>query len=298
MIKLDTKHKKKSFVLTIFLHIGIIFLLFYLSLNYIVPEEESGIAVNFGTTATGSGKIQPNKPIKTSPKNTTPETSSTTPEPQEESPEIQEKVATQDITDAPVIDKKPKKKPKKKVDKPKEKPKKITEQKPVKKVVKEKPIKKVEEKKPDPKPDKSTLDILNSFSNGPKNDGTAKGGEGNDRSPGDKGSPNGDPNAKSYYGTGKGLDGDGNYRLGGRKALNKEKFVQDCNESGIVVVKIEVNQSGKVIRATPGMKGTTNSASCLMEPAKRAALATKFNSDSKAPVKQVGTIVYQFKLSE
>ncbi|TSE11018.1 MULTISPECIES: energy transducer TonB [Aquimarina] len=297
MIKLDTKHKRKSFILTIIVHIGIIFLLFYLSLSYINPEEESGIAVNFGTTETGSGNIQPNKPIKSTPKQTTPETTSSTPEPQEETPQIEDKVVTQNLDDAPVIEKKPKKKPKKKVDEPKKKPK-PSDQKPSKNQTEEKPVKKVEEKKPDPKPDKSTLDILNSFSNGPKSDGKAKGGEGDDRSPGDKGRPDGDPNAKSYYGTGKGLDGDGNYRLGGRKALNKEKFVQDCNESGIVVVKIEVNQSGKVIRATPGMKGTTNSASCLMEPAKRAALATRFNNDSKAPAKQVGTIIYQFKLSE
>ncbi len=298
MIKLDTKHKRKSFALTVVLHLGIIFLLFYLSLNYIAPEEESGIALNFGTTAIGSGKLQPTKPIKSSPKKTTPETTSSISKPQEDVPEIKEKVVTQELEDAPVIENKPKKKPKKKVEQPIKTPEnKAVEQKTVKKPV-EKPVKKVEEKKPDPKPDKSTLDILDSFSNGPKSKGTAKGGEGNDKSPGDKGNPNGDPNAKSYYGTGKGLDGDGNYRLGGRKALNKEKFVQDCNESGIVVVKIEVNQSGSVIRATPGVKGTTNSASCLMEPAKRAALATRFNGDSKAPVKQVGIIIYQFKLSE
>jgi len=298
MLKLDTKHKKRSFVLPLLLHRGLIFLLFYLSLNYIMPEEESGIAVNFGTTNVGSGNIQPDKPIKTSPKNTTPETAAQIPEVQEDSPKVLEKVVTQDNEDAPVIDKKPKKKPKKKVEKPKEKPKTTTSTKEIKSPTKKKLEKKVEEKKPDPKPDKSTLDILDSFSNGPKNDGRAKGGEGDDTSPGDKGNPQGDPNAKSYYGNGKGLDGDGNYRLGGRKALNKEKFVQDCNESGIVVVKIEVSQSGTVVRATPGVKGTTNSASCLMEPAKRAALATKFNSDSKAPVKQVGTIIYQFKLSE
>ncbi len=299
MIKLDTKHKRKSFALTILVHIGIIFLLFYLGLSYLDPEEESGIALNFGTTTTGLGKIQPDKPIKSSPKNTPPEPTPVTPEPQEQAPEIKDKVVTQELEDAPVVDKKPKKKPKKKVEKSKEKPKdKPSDQKPVKTTPKEKPVKKVEKKKPDPKPDKSTLDILNSFSNGPKNDGQSKGGEGDDRSPGDKGSPDGDPNAKSYYGTGKGLDGDGNYRLGGRKALNKEKIVQDCNESGIVVVKIEVNQSGKVVRATPGIKGTTNSVTCLMEPAKRAALATRFNSDAKAPVKQVGTIIYQFKLSE
>ncbi len=258
------------------------------------PEDESGIAVNFGTTATGAGKIQPNKAIKSSPKQTTPESSMS--EPQESTPEIKDKVITQELEDAPVIEKK-KRESKKKVEDLKKNTK-STNQKSSTYTSKEKPLEKVEEKKPDPKPDKSTLDILNSFSNGPKNDGKVKGGEGDDKSPGDKGSRDGDPNARSYYGTGKGLDGDGNYRLGGRKALNKEKFVQDCNESGIVVVKIEVNQNGQVIRAIPGMKGTTNSASCLMEPAKKAAMATRFNRDAKAPVKQVGTIIYQFKLSE
>ena len=74
--------------------------------------------------------------------------------------------------------------------------------------------------------------------------------------------------------------------------------MQDCNESGVVVVKIEVNQQGKVINAVAGVKGTTNTASCLLEPARRAALATKFNSDAEAPVKQVGTIIYEFKLSD
>jgi periplasmic protein TonB len=59
-----------------------------------------------------------------------------------------------------------------------------------------------------------------------------------------------------------------------------------------------VNRSGQVVRATPGVKGTTNNAACLTDPAKRAALATTFNSDSNAPATQVGTIIYNFKLSE
>ncbi len=104
--------------------------------------------------------------------------------------------------------------------------------------------------------------------------------------------------SSAYYGNGSGLDGDGNYRLGGRKALNKEKIPQDCNESGLVVVQIKVNQAGQVISVIPGQRGTTNSATCLTEPARRAALATRFNSDSNAPSVQVGYITYNFKLSE
>ncbi|MCW8979823.1 MULTISPECIES: energy transducer TonB [Altibacter] len=273
MSLLDTKHKRKSMTITVVLHLIILLLLFYVGMTYLDPPLEQGIAVNFGTTDEGSGNIQPTEAINSAPKRSEPE-----PVAQPKS-EIKEEVVTQDNEDAPVIKKEETKKEQK------ETPKKIEP-------------KKEPPKKPDPKPDKSTSDALSSLINGPKSEGTAKGGEGDDNKPGDKGDPNGDPNASSYYGTGKGLDGDGNYLLGGRKALNKEKFVQDCNEAGIVVVSIEVDRSGRVISATPGVRGTTNNSDCLKEPAKRAALATRFNADDKAPAKQIGKIIYRFKLSE
>jgi len=269
---LDTEHKKKSMAITVVLHLIILLLLFYVGMSYLDPPPENGIAVNFGTTDVGNGRIQPTEAIKSAPKETKP------PPVEQPKTEIKEEVVTQDNEDAPVI-----KKEEKKVEQ-KETP------------VKVKP-KKVIPKEPDPTPDKKTTDALSSLINGPKSDGKAKGGEGNDDSPGDKGDPNGDPNAKSYYGNGKGLDGDGNYLLGGRKALNKEKFVQDCNEAGTVVVSIEVDRNGKVVNATAGVRGTTNNSKCLLDPAKRAALATRFNSDEKAPAKQIGKIIYKFSLS-
>lgn len=273
---LETKHEKKSFTITVILHVLLIALLFLLGFTYLDPPPESGIAINFGTSEVGSGNEQPTEPVKSAPKrNTAPQTQ---PEPE---PVIEEEVVTQELEEAPVIEKK-------------EKPKPVVEKKPEPKPKEEEPP--VEE--PEPKPDKSTTDAMSSILNGPEKSGTEESGEGNDNQAGDKGDPEGDPNASSYYGSGSGLDGDGNYRLGGRRALNKEKFVQDCNESGIVVVRIEVNRDGQVINATPGVKGTTNSASCLTEPAKRAAMATRFNSDDNAPSRQVGTIIYNFKLSE
>ncbi len=270
---LETEHERKSMAITVVLHVLLILLLLFFGFTYLDPPPENGIAINFGTSDVGSGVEQPIEKIKTSPQQTSP------PPVTPVETNIKEEVVTQDVVEAPVIEKK-------------------KEEKVVQKV--EEPVKKKEEpvKKPDPKPSKSTTDALSSILNGPVSDGQARGGEGNDDAAGDKGSPDGDPNAKSYYGTGMGLDGDGNYRLGGRKALNKEKFVQDCNESGIVVVQIEVNRNGTVTRAIPGVKGTTNNATCLTDPAKRAALATRFNSDPDAPVKQVGTIIYNFKLTE
>ncbi len=130
-----------------------------------------------------------------------------------------------------------------------------------------------------------------------EDNGKADGGEGDDDKAGDKGKLTGDPNASGYYGIG-GDGSGGNYRLSNRSALNKPKPDYPCNEEGKVVVKITVDQSGKVIAAEPGAKGTTNTASCLLTEAKEAALKTKFNQDSKAPPKQVGAIIYNFSLSE
>ena len=60
----------------------------------------------------------------------------------------------------------------------------------------------------------------------------------------------------------------------------------------------EVDNNGKVIKAIPGVKGSTNTSPCLLEPAKQAALKTKWNADLKAPIKQKGTIIYKFSLSK
>lgn len=268
---LETKHEKKSFVITVILHVLLILLLLFFGFTYLDPPPESGIAINFGTSEVGSGISQPTKAVRSSPQTSAAEVTPV------EAP-VREEVVTQEMVEAPVIEKKEKVEPKEVVEAPVEKP---------------EPV-----KEPEPKPDQATTDALSSILNGPEKTGEATSGEGNDDLAGDKGSPDGDPNAKAYYGNGMGLDGDGNYRLGGRKALNKEKFMQDCNESGIVVVQIEVNRSGTVIRAVPGVKGTTNNSACLTEPAKRAALATRFNADPEAPAVQVGTIIYNFKLSE
>ncbi len=276
MSLLDTQHKKKSMTITVIIHAIIILLLFYVGLSYLDPPPENGIAINFGIMDTGSGKIQPPKKISTAPKQKV--STLATKEPSE----AKEDLITQETTDAPVIKKEENKEEVREVEEMVEKE--IQGQKP--------------EKKPDPKPDKTTTDALSSLINGLKNEGENQFGEGSDETGGDKGDAEGDLSAKSYYGTGKSLDGDGNYLLGGREALNKKKFLQDCNEAGIVVVSIEVDRIGNVIDATPGIRGTTNNSKCLLDPAKRAALATKFNEDDKAPFKQIGKIIYRFSLSD
>lgn len=122
-------------------------------------------------------------------------------------------------------------------------------------------------------------------------------GKGDDGIEGMKGEKNSTPVSAKYYGnTGSGAAG--NYNLAGRKALSKPKIQPDCQEEGIVVVQITVGKNGKVIRAIPGVKGSTNTALCLLKPAKKAALKTLWNTDNNAPKIQTGTIIYRFSLSK
>lgn len=260
---LETKEERKSFIITSAIFVILFILFFYLGLTYLDPPPENGIAINFGTTESGSGDIQPTEPIQSAPKVTAaqPVTASN------------DDVLSQDIGEAVVMKKAKKVEPTKEV---------------AKEEVKEKP-------KEAPKPSKSTTDALSSLINGPKSDGKAAGGQGNDNTPGDKGSLNGNPYANSYYGSGSG-SGSG-WGLNGRTISSRGKEVQNCNEYGTVVVQITVNRNGNVI-AAKYTKGTTNTNPCLIEPALATARKYKWQPDPNAPEAQIGFITVNFKLGE
>jgi len=88
------------------------------------------------------------------------------------------------------------------------------------------------------------------------------------------------------------------YGLNGRSLMSSGLFPHECNEEGLVVVKIVVDPNGNVISADPGIKGSTNVDNCLLEPAKKTAMSFKWFPDESAPKKQIGFVVIQFKLSE
>ena len=89
----------------------------------------------------------------------------------------------------------------------------------------------------------------------------------------------------------------GNYNLAGRNVIYKPKVQPNCEEEGFVVVSIEVDNNGRVVKAVAGTKGTTNSAECLLKPAKVSALNTTWNPDPNAPSVQKGNIIYKFSLT-
>ena len=271
---LKTKHQRKSAIITSILLVLFVFLIFNFGMTYLDPPEEYGLAINFGDAEVGKGE-----PVEETKKEPTPKVVE-----KEEVMEVKEKpkdIIKEDILtddtkkEAPVVEKT-----------------KEVEKKPVEKVEKKEVVK----EKAKPKPSKETTDALNSLLNGSTNNGS-KNGEGDDAKDGVKGSKNGDKNSKNYYGNTNAGSG-GNYNLAGRTALQKPKKQPDCQEEGIVVVRITVDKNGKVVQAVPGVKGSTNTVPCLLKPAKEAALQTIWNADKKAPTTQVGTIIYKFSLTD
>ena len=314
MSLLDTRHKKKSFTLTTLLLSVLLLILFYIGLTYMDPPIENGITINFGTTDFGSGQVQPKEKIRSEPLDTPPVeptqqeevVEETVEEVVEEEPEEtvvkespSEKVLTQEREEAIKI--KQAKDAKKKAEDAAIEAKRKAEAEA--KIAKAEAKRKAdeqrraeEEKRQEQEAKKKELDELMGGLN--KSDGTASGSEGDDNSAGDKGSPDGDPYATSYYGSPGSGSGTGGYGLNGRSLVSKGKVQQECNEAGRVVVKIVVDRNGNVISATPGVKGTTNNASCLLDPAKKTAFKHKWNLDSNAPSQQIGFVVVNFKLGE
>lgn len=299
MSLLNTRHKKKSFTLTTLLLSALLLVLFYIGLTYMDPPIESGISVNFGTTDFGMGKEQPREKIKSQPAKTEEVIEEEVVEEKQVAPAKEiakeeiaekptEKILTQENEESIKI--KQQQEAQRKADEAAKRAKAEAER-----IEKEK--RDAEEKaRQEKEAKKQKLDAIMGGLN--KSDGTAKGGEGDDNKPGDKGQPDGDPYATSYYGRAGSGNGSGGYGLNGRSLVGKGKVQQDCNEEGRVVVRIEVNRNGSVVSATPGVRGTTNNDPCLLEPAKKTAFLHKWNVDENAPNQQVGFVVVNFKLGE
>tara|TARA_B110001454_G_scaffold112525_1_gene105601 strand:- start:922 stop:1749 length:828 start_codon:yes stop_codon:yes gene_type:complete len=272
---LDTQHKRKSATITAVILILFILGIFNFGMQYLDPPEEYGVAINFGDMNVGSGVLVL-KSQKTTLKEEVKTPAVTSPLKEVTKETLVEKIITEETTkEVPIVGK-------------------VAEEKPtlVEDVVKKETPKVVTK----PKPSKESLDALNTLLNGNSSDGKSK-GEGDAAVDGLKGDKDGEPISSKYYGN-KGSAAGGNYNLAGRKALSTPKKQPDCQEEGVVVVRITVAKNGKVVSAIPGVKGSTNTAPCLKKAAKEAALSTIWNSDGAAPEIQTGTIIYKFSLSK
>jgi len=292
---LETKHERNSARITALIALILLLLLFVVGPQYMDPPEEYGVAVNFGTTDFGSGNkplSEPRKAVEdkvveeSTVEEVIPEETQVTPT---EAATKAEEVMTQDNAEAIAIRKQKEAEAKAKADAEA----KIKAE--AERVEREK--REAEEKKRAEEAEKKRK--LDNLIGGVKNaEGDTDGGEGPDSQGGNKGQLDGDPYAPSYFGgSGPGKGGIG-YGLGGRGRPSKQIYKQDCNEYGLVVVRIEVNKQGKVIKAQPGIRGTTNTDPCLLEPARKIAMSHKWPADADAPTTQVGFVSINFDVGQ
>ena len=292
----NSTEQKKSLLLSSALFIALLLLLFFIRFWPPANLEEivgggggGGVSINFGDSDLGSGANYKSEVLDV--QNKAKQT------PSKSNPE--EAILTQENTTEESV-----------VIPTKEKPKQP------KLILKEEPKPVVVTK---PKVSNTTNDALSNILKG-----SNKGGDGDDKTAGNKGKSNGSLSSDGYYGTGGsgggtgGGSGTGNgigtgsgygagsgggsgngtgYSLGNRKAISKPAPKYTCNEQGKVVVEVAVDQNGTTISAIAGVKGTTNTAKCLLDQAKIAAMNTRWEASNSAPEKQVGKIIYNFNLN-
>lgn len=263
--------RQYGIVATVIFHTIVLLILIFtfISLSK-TTSSEGGILINFGDIEAAGGPSEPQL-------NMLQQQTAAASQQQTATEDPSEGMMTQDFEEAPAV---------KKPD-----------------AVKKTEVKKAEprktEVKPAPAKTASKAPTVNSkalYSNKATGRSTTESGssEGIYKGQGNMGDVDGTPESDNYS---KGLGGNGiGFNLNGRNPMHLPKPEFNVLEEGTVVVEITVDQNGKVISANPGEKGTTVANKTLWAAAKKAALESKFNSKSDAPVKQVGTITYHFKL--
>ena len=268
-----TKHQQHSARLTAVIMLLLVLLLFVVGPGYMDPPLEYGVAVNFGSSDTGSGLAQPKETLasESTPVTDPIEESEIVPTDASSDSAPSEEALTAEGLESIALKNAKAEKAKAKLEAERLK----------------KEADDIKAKK------KAELDAL--MGGIGADQGTDKGSEGDDEAPGDKGQLDGNPYASSYFGSSGSGNGGVGYGLNGRGRPTKRKVIPECDEEGTVVVEIHVNQNGIVIKAIPGKRGTTGD-SCLYEAAKKTALTHKWPADSKAPSKQIGFVIVDFSV--
>lgn len=292
------KDRRRGIIGTSIVHLLLIVALLFLALRTPLPlPGEEGVEVNLGYDDTGMGDIQTESP----PQQT--ETPPPAPQPEVNEPEPvveEEKIITQDIEEAPVIEEEETKEvkeepePEEIIEEIPEIPKEIVEE------FVEKPVDSsllytesvVEEVIPEPTTEpvvnEKALFTGNSQNTSGTNQGIAGGA-------GDQGKPHGFENSQKYDGQG-GLGNGISFSLGGRGSKFLDKPSANFKEQGTVKVDIWVNRKGDVIKAAVNRKGTNIIDPSMHQIAINAAKNSTFAEDPKAIELQRGSITYNFIL--
>lgn len=84
------------------------------------------------------------------------------------------------------------------------------------------------------------------------------------------------------------------YVMAGRKMIRDPKIDNLTMDKGIVVVEITINKYGNVVKAIPGIEGSTTNSQYLLTKAKQAAESAMFDTSPVMPQSQTGTMTITF----
>ncbi len=274
---------------TIIIHLALFLFLVFVGFSVPPPPEiEEGIEVNFGTDETGSGLIEPSPPPVQ-------QEAAALPSASQSKVSEDEPLLTQDTEEAPEVkkvDPNAEKKRLEKIEADKIRRAELTAER-IRKTAEETERKRIAAEQ------QRQANIMNRTKNAlanSKNAGTGSTSEGITGGAGNQGVINGSVDSK-VRGEGGGTGDKGiSYNLQGRGFQKLPPPKYDYQGEGKVVVEVSVDRDGKVISATPGIKGSTTLDEYLLKVAKDAALEARFESKPDAPVVQKGTITYNFIL--
>ncbi len=253
------KNNRTGLIGTIAFHAVLLLIFIFFGMTYQdpPPPRTEGITINFGTSNDGMGDEQPEEITNTNSEATTENSETTTPT-ETSTPEV----VTQNTTEAVAVN------------------------------TSENNTQETTETQEEVVSN-DLNSALNAYNNSQSSSSASN--EGETGNPGDQGSIDGDLNSNNHTGGG---NGNGvSYSLGDRSMISTPDIKDNSQEEGKVVVDIVVNKFGKVIRATPGGRGSTTTSSNLYKKAKEAALKTKFNAKSDAVVDQKGQMTFVFILN-
>ncbi len=271
----EKKNKQIALLTSVSIH-GALLLIFFFLTAWRAPNPplpEFGIELNFGLDDQGGGEVQPDE----QPETEKPIEDEVKPEETQPQEEVKEQEKTEEPVvskiESPVVVKEEKKEPV--IEKPKEK---VVEAKPkeVKKEVKEETVAKVTETK--------------------KGKDVASHGDDPGKT-GDKGSPQGKPDAKALYGKpGGGGGGDGIVLSMSGWAWADQPRIPDLpdNEDGRITFEIECDESGEIVGITTLERGLSPRAEQLLkdEIRKNSLIRT---SGGKVPERSKGKVVFLLK---
>lgn len=274
----EKKNKQIALLTSLAIHASLFLILFFL-VAWRPPNPPlnlPGVEINLGFDDQGGGDVQPEEPVRTE-----------EPTQEENTPQDQPQEATQETSsppetvnsneESPVVVKEQEKKPV--IEKPKEK------------VAEAKPVEATKETKKDPKPDPATQVPV-------ANKGTKTPSQGDDPGKtGDKGNPEGKPDAKALYGKpGGGGGGDGfALAMSGWAWADDPKIPElPDNEDGMIEFEIECDENGDIVNIFTKHRGLSPRAEQLLkDEIRRNSLVP--TSGGKKPERSKGKVVFILK---